>query len=264
MKITRFATAKHPAGVYGVVGDDGKIEVVKGGLFDAVEKTGEVVAAEAVTKYLPLLSPPNVLAIGLNYLDHAKESGAELPAAPLLFIKANTAVIAHEDNIVLPAIAPDNIDYEAEICVIIGKAARNISPEEAPKYIFGYACGNDVSARDCQAKDGQWARAKSFDTFAPFGPCVVTDIDPSNLAIQMRLNGTVMQNSSTAQLIFNIPAVLSYLSKAMTLLPGTVIFTGTPPGVGFARKPPVWLKAGDVCEVEIEGIGTLRNKVVSA
>jgi len=161
-------------------------------------------------------------------------------------------------------VAPSAVDYEAELVVVIGRKARNVSEEEARNYIFGYTCGNDVSARDCQLKiDRQWARGKSFDTFAAIGPWIETELEPSRLKIRLLLNGAVMQDSSTADMIFNVPRIVSYLSRQMTLLPGTIIMTGTPSGVGFARKPPVFLKPGDVVEVDIQGIGVLKNYVTS-
>lgn len=263
MRFARFVSADCPHGAYGLVGEEGSIEVLRGGLLDPVERTGAVLREADITRYLAPIDPPNLLCIGLNYRDHARERNEPLPEAPLLFIAATTAVNAHLGDIVLPKVAPAHVDYEAELCVIIGREAKRVAVERAADYIFGYTCGNDVSARDCQARDGQWARAKSFDTFAPLGPHVVTDLDPGALAIQTRLNGQVMQSSSTAQMVFSVAELVSYLSRGMTLRPGTVIMTGTPPGVGQARKPPVFLQPGDVCEVEIEGIGVLRNAVVA-
>ena len=262
MKIVRFITAGHPGGVYGVVGEDGGIEVIRGGLLNPVERTGEVLKESDIVRCLPPVDPPNLLAIGLNYVDHAAETKDKLPTEPLLFIKSTTTVIAHGDNIVLPKMAPDRVDYEAELAVIIGRTARHVSIGEALDCVLGCTCANDVTARDCQQRDGQWARGKSFDTFAPLGPYVVTDFDPSNRRIQMRLNGKVMQDQPTADMVFNVPFLISHLSHCMTLRPGTVILTGTPSGVGFTRQPPVYLRPGDVCEVEIEGIGVLRNTVV--
>ncbi|HOJ41070.1 MAG TPA: fumarylacetoacetate hydrolase family protein, partial [bacterium] len=196
--------------------------------------------------------------------DHARESGQPLPEAPVIFLKATSSLTGHLSPIVLPAVAPSAVDYEAELVVVIGRKARNVSEEEARNYIFGYTCGNDVSARDCQLKiDRQWARGKSFDTFAAIGPWIETELEPSRLKIRLLLNGAVMQDSSTADMIFNVPRIVSYLSRQMTLLPGTIIMTGTPSGVGFARKPPVFLKPGDVVEVDIQGIGVLKNYVTS-
>jgi len=263
MKLVRFTTAKHKDGVYGLVGNDGTIRVIFGGLFDPVLKTGEIVHDDDIVRYLVPVDAPNVLAIGRNFREHAAETASALPTAPLLFIKATTCLTAHQDNIVLPATAPDNVDYEAELVVVIGKAAKNVSVEDALDYVFGYTCGHDVSARDCQKNDGQWARAKSFDTFGPVGPQVVTGLDPSTLRVQLLLNGEVMQDQPASDMVFDVPYLVSYLSRAMTLAAGTLIFTGTPSGIGMARKPPRFLKPGDICEVKIDGIGVLRNQVVA-
>jgi 2-keto-4-pentenoate hydratase/2-oxohepta-3-ene-1,7-dioic acid hydratase in catechol pathway len=263
MKFVRFTTAQHPQGVYGLVVGDGSIEVLKGGLFDKPESTGEVLRESDIGRYLPPVDPPNIMAIGRNYYEHAMETSDSLPSAPLLFIKATTSLTAHEDNIVIPNAAPSQVDYEAELVAIIGRKAKNVPIEDALDHVFGFTCGHDVSARDCQTSDGQWARAKSFDTFAPMGPYVVTGLDPSDLLIQMRVNGETVQNQSTKDMVFNVPHLVSYLSRSLTLLPGTAIYTGTPCGVGIARKPPLLLKPGDLCEVEIQGVGVLRNRVVA-
>lgn len=264
MKLVRVVSAQYPQGVCGLVGEQKGIRVLRGTLLDPVEPTGEVLPETDIRRYLPPVDPPNILALGRNYREHAAETADELPKAPLLFIKATSALIAHEEDIELPAAAPSQVDYEAELVAIIGRKAKNVPVENALDYVGGYTCGHDVSARDCQQKDGQWARAKSFDTFAPMGPYVVTDIDPNDLRIRMRVNGKTVQDQSTKDMVFNVPYLVSYLSQSMTLLPGTAIFTGTPCGVGIARKPPLLLKPGDVCEVEIEGIGVLRNRVVAA
>jgi len=245
--------------------------VMEGDYFHAVDrsplegnpvKTGRKFHAEEVKMFLPPVEAPNIIALGLNYREHAKESGMELPPAPVIFLKSVTSITGHLQKIILPKEAPGFVDYEAELVIIIGRKAKHVSSGNAADYILGYSCGNDVSARDCQMKlDKQWARGKSFDTFAPVGPCLVTDIDPDSLKIQTRLNGTVMQESNTSDLIFNVSQTVSYLSRQMTLLPGTIIMTGTPSGVGFARNPQVFLRQGDTVEIEIEGIGTLKNEV---
>ena len=212
----------------------------------------------------PILRPQKVIGIGLNYRDHAEEQKAPLPKEPLLFGMFASAIIGPGDAIVLPAMSKQ-VDYEAELGVVIGARARHVSPEDAIQCVAGYTCFHDVSARDLQYSDKQWLRAKSFDTFAPMGPYLVTrrDLgDADGLPIRSRLNGQTMQNSNTSNLIFKVPALVSHISKVMTLEVGDVIATGTPGGVGFARKPPVFLKAGDVMEIEIEGIGILRNPVV--
>jgi 2-keto-4-pentenoate hydratase/2-oxohepta-3-ene-1,7-dioic acid hydratase in catechol pathway len=225
--------------------------------------TGEVVKLAEV-KLLSPVDPPNIIALGLNYQQHAVESAMKLPERPLMFLKATTSLAGPDDPIVLPHMAPDEVDYEAELCIVIGKTAKNVSRDDALQYVLGYTCGNDVSARDCQIKqDTQWARGKSFDTFCPLGPWLETDLDPDKLGIRSLLNGHVMQDSTTSDLIFNCRELISYLSHNLTLLPGTVIMTGTPEGVGFVRQPPVYMRPGDVIEIEIEGIGMLRNTVVA-
>ena len=228
------------------------------------QPAGNPLAQDEIEFNAPI-DPPNVCAIGLNYRQHAEESNNQLPERPLLFLKATSAVTAHNTPIVLPSIAPDEVDYEGELAVVIGKTARNVTQEQASDYILGYTCANDVSARDCQLRyDGQWARGKSFDTFCPLGPWLETDLDPSDLAIQTRVNGKTMQDSRTSDMIFDCFYIVSFLSHCMTLYPGTVILTGTPSGVGGARKPPVFLQEGDQVEVEIEGVGTLKNHVRSS
>jgi 2-keto-4-pentenoate hydratase/2-oxohepta-3-ene-1,7-dioic acid hydratase in catechol pathway len=215
----------------------------------------------------PVPDPEKVICIGLNYADHARESGMAPPNEPVVFSKFPTAVCAHGDPIVLPEDSRE-VDYEAELVVVIGRRARRVSRAAALDYVAGYCPGHDVSARDWQLRKpgGQWLLGKSFDTFAPFGPALVTPDeagDPNRLHIQLRLNGVTMQDSSTAQFIFGVDELVAYVSRVCTLLPGDVIFTGTPPGVGAARKPPVFMKPGDVAEVEIENLGLLRNPVVA-
>jgi 2-keto-4-pentenoate hydratase/2-oxohepta-3-ene-1,7-dioic acid hydratase in catechol pathway len=206
-----------------------------------------------------------VICVGLNKADHAAESGAPVPEEPVIFNKLVTSVCGHDDVIRLPR-ASSQVDYEAELVVVIGRGGRHVSEADALRHVAGYCCGHDVSARDWQlGKPGkQWLLGKTFDTFAPFGPHLATPEevgDAGNLAIELRLNGQTMQSSSTRQLIFSIPKLLSYISGVCTLEPGDVLFTGTPPGVGMARKPPVFLQPGDVVEVEIEKVGVLRNRV---
>jgi 2-keto-4-pentenoate hydratase/2-oxohepta-3-ene-1,7-dioic acid hydratase in catechol pathway len=231
-------------------------------------KRADAVRQEAgKVKFLPPIpDPPKIVCLGLNYADHAKESGVPIPKEPILFSKYTTALIGHGDAIVLPPVSQE-VDYEAELVIVVGKRGRNVKAEDAGAYVAGYTIGHDVSARDWQLKkEGkQWMVGKTFDTFAPIGPALVTPDevpDPHNLPIRLRLNGQTMQDSNTKQMIFGVGVVLAYLSQVFTLEPGDLIFTGTPPGVGFARKPPVFLKAGDVVEVEIEGLGVLRNPVV--
>jgi 2-keto-4-pentenoate hydratase/2-oxohepta-3-ene-1,7-dioic acid hydratase in catechol pathway len=259
MRYARYATNDGPR----CARIDGDVVIpLTGDFLAAGKETDERLALDQV-KLLAPVAPPNILAIGLNYKAHAIETQAEFPKAPVLFIKANTSTIGPDEPIILPTMAPDEVDYEAELAVVIGKTAHNVSPENALDYVFGYTCGNDVSARDAQLRiDKQWARGKSFDTFFPIGPWIDTDLNPANAEVICRVNGQVMQNSNTSDLIFSVAELVSYLSHCMTLLPGTVITTGTPGGVGFARKPPIFLRPGDVVEVEIGGIGTLRNPVI--
>jgi 2-keto-4-pentenoate hydratase/2-oxohepta-3-ene-1,7-dioic acid hydratase in catechol pathway len=248
---------------YGLLKNQHMLQLIEGDVFASWEATSKTVSLEQV-KLLAPVTPPNILAIGLNYREHARESDMAAPERPILFIKANTALNNPNDNIVLPKMAPDEVDYECEIVIVIGKKAHNVSQAEAFNYVLGYTCGNDVSARDCQTRlDKQWARGKSFDTFAPLGPWIETEMDPDNAGIRTRLNGKVMQDWNTNDMIFSCRELIAYLSQCMTLLPGTVIMTGTPSGVGFARKPPVFLRPGDVVEIEIDGIGVLRNAVVA-
>jgi len=215
----------------------------------------------------PIPDPPKVICIGLNYRDHAAESGAPIPAEPVLFSKFSSAIIGPEEPIVLPRVSHE-VDYEAELVVVIGKRGRYIAEDQARNYVAGYTIGHDVSARDWQLRKpgGQWLAGKTFDTFAPIGPALVTadEIrDPHRLSIELRLNGQVMQRSNTEQMIFTVDKLVAYISQVVTLQPGDLIFTGTPPGVGFARKPPVFLKPGDIVEIEIENLGILRNPVTA-
>lgn len=217
-----------------------------------------------VTVCATIPRPGKIICIGLNYRDHAEESGMAIPKSPIIFSKFGTCVIGPNDSILVPS-ESQQTDYEAEFAFVVGRTAKNISRENAMDYVLGYTNFNDVSARDFQFADGQWVRGKSCDTFAPMGEFIATKdeiADPHNLRIQFRLNGETMQDSKTDQLIFKIPEIIEFLSKSITLEPGDVIATGTPPGVGFARKPPVFLKDGDVCEVEIEGLGILSNSVI--
>ena len=217
-------------------------------------------------EFLPAVNPTKILAIGRNYADHAAEGGADLPKAPLLFNKLANSLSAHKAPIVLPRIS-EQIDYEAELAVVIGQTAKRVSEAAALDHIFGYSLIDDVSARDLQFGDGQWTRGKSLDTFAPLGPFITTrdEIeDVQALKIEGVLNGQVMQSSNTSKMIFKVAYLVSYLSQGITLEPGDVIATGTPDGVGIFRKPPVLLKDGDVFEVKIEKLGTLRNPVVAA
>ena len=217
----------------------------------------------AVAKLLAPVVPPNIFAIGRNYRAHAAETGSEVPEAPLIFMKATTSILDPGGTIRIPKVAPNEVDFEGELAIVISRQARCVSEGEAFEYVMGFTCANDVSARDCQRNDKQWARAKGFDTFCPLGPWIVTpdEIDPNNCTVHSRLNGQLMQNSNTSNMIHSCRKLVSYVSHQFTLLPGTLILTGTPEGVGVARKPPVFLKSGDTIEVEIGGIGVLSNRV---
>lgn len=220
-----------------------------------------------IEKLLAPLIPTDILCIGLNYREHAKESNSPLPTTPVLFIKAGNSLNNPFDPIPIPR-RSSQIDYEVELAVVIGKTAKNVSREHALEHVFGYTCANDVSSRDWQRDKnlggGQWARGKSFDGFCPLGPCIVTRDEISNpnaLRLKTTLNGQVMQDHTTSDMIFDVPALIESLSSTMTLRPGVVILTGTPQGVGFARNPPVWMKEGDTVVIDIEKIGRLENRV---
>jgi len=260
MKIARFETDGNAA--YGILDGD-TIDVIDGEPFDDINTTGEKVRLSQARLLAPV-TPPNVIAIGLNYRRHAEESGMAIPDHPQMFIKATSAVIGPGDPILIPRMAPTEVDYECELCIVIGKTAKHVSEAEALDYVLGYTCGNDVSARDCQLKlDAVWARGKSFDTFCPIGPHIETELDPDNCDIASRVSGETMHDSNTSDMVFGCRKLVSWLSEVMTLAPGTVIMTGTPEGVGFARKPPVFLTDGDAVDIEVAGIGVLTNPVIN-
>ncbi len=223
--------------------------------------------AAGATLFPPVPDPQKILCVGLNYRDHAIEGGKAIPSEPVLFCKYPNTLIPHGGAIKLPKVS-QKVDYEAELVIVVGKRGRHIPEADAMSYVGGYTIGHDVSARDWQLEkpEKQWSIGKTFDTFAPTGPHVVTADevpDPHTLQIQLRLNGNTMQNSNTREFIFSVPKILAYLSQVVTLEPGDLIFTGTPPGVGAARTPPVYLKPGDEVEIEIEGLGVLRNHCVA-
>ena len=227
---------------------------------------GALLAAEALRLRAPVPRPGKLVCVGLNYRDHAAESKMPVPERPVLFSKFTTAVIGPGDAIVIPS-SSEKVDYEAELAVVIGRRVKGASRDEAARAILGYTIVNDVSARDFQFGDGQWQRGKSCDTFAPMGPSIVTAdeiADPQQLGIRLRVNGQTLQSSNTNQMIFGAVDLVTFISETITLEPGDVIATGTPPGVGFARQPPVFLKAGDLVEVEIDGLGVLANPVRAA
>jgi 2-keto-4-pentenoate hydratase/2-oxohepta-3-ene-1,7-dioic acid hydratase in catechol pathway len=226
---------------------------------------GELPDMETIRLRAPIARPPKIICIGLNYRDHAEEGKMTIPEVPTVFCKFATSIIGPRDPIVLPknSVKPD---YEAEFVVVIGKRGRHIPEENWRDYVFGYSILNDVSARDFQMATTQWTMGKTFDTFAPFGPEIVTADEvenPHNLAISLTLNGEVMQNSNTGNMIFQTPRLIAFLSSVMTLEPGDIISTGTPAGVGFARKPPRWLRPGDEVTVRVEGLGELTNPVIA-
>jgi 2-keto-4-pentenoate hydratase/2-oxohepta-3-ene-1,7-dioic acid hydratase in catechol pathway len=227
---------------------------------------GWLVRSEDAYWFAPVPRPGKIVCVGLNYRDHAEESGLAVPKTPVIFSKFSSCVIAPGEPVVVPS-ASERVDYEAELAVVIGRRAKHVSAARAYEYVLGYTAFNDVTARDFQFGDGQWQRGKSCDTFAPMGQTIVTTDeipDPHTLRITMRVNGAVMQDSNTAQLIFQIPELIEFISSSTTLEPGDVVATGTPSGVGFARKPPVFLKPGDVMEVGIDRIGGLGNPIAAA
>lgn len=246
---------------------DGSAELLDGGLFDGPVPTGRRAVVDAL---LAPVAPANIFCIGLNYREHARETGAGLPRHPVVFMKPTTAVAGPGGAIPLPKCCTrgPEVDFEAELAVVIGRTAKDVAEEHALDYVLGYTAANDISARKWQkhAGGGQWVRGKGFDGFCPLGPALVTadEIpDPQALGIRTLLNGRVMQESSTADMIFPVARLISFLSQDTTLLPGTLILTGTPPGVGFARKPPLFLADGDQIAIEIEGIGQLKNFVIT-
>lgn len=264
MKIQRYLNSRGTI-AFSCLLPDGSSEKLTGDFESGFCRTGE--KAE-VSKLLAPVIPPAVYCTGLNYRKHAEETGARIPQFPVLFMKAASAVQNPGDAIILPTrLASHEVDYECELAVVIGKTAKNVSRAEAFDYVAGYTCANDVSARDWQIRFGasQWCRGKTFDTFLPLGPSLVTPDeipDPNALTIRTLLNGVTMQEETTSDMIFDVPALIEFFSGSTTLHPGTVILTGTPSGVGMARKPPVWLKPGDSVTIEIKQIGRLTNPVV--
>lgn len=250
MRFTRFAIGSTIG--YGLLEDDGKIRAITTTPFLPWESTDELFDPNQVRVLAPVL-PSKIVAVGLNYRSHAEETGMALPTEPMLFMKPTTSVIGPGETIHLPG-QSRRVDYEAELGVVIGKAARNLDEEAAAGAILGYTCANDVTARDLQAKDVQFTRAKGFDTFCPLGPHIETDVDATALDISCRVNGEVKQKGNTSDLVFGPPALVAFISSVMTLLPGDVILTGTPAGIGP-------LADGDTVEVELSEIGVLRNSV---
>ncbi len=251
MKIARFSTDSKIS--YGVL--DGKeIQVLRGSPFAGIRRTGDSVDTDSVRLLSPIL-PSKIVCLGLNYKLHADEAKSVVPQTPLIFLKPPTAVIGTEDNIIYPEMSK-RVDYEGELGVVIGKKASHVTEEQALDFVFGYTCFNDVTARDLQNKDGQWTRGKGFDTFAAIGPCIETNADPANCPVETYLNGELKQKGNTADLIFPVHVVISFISQVMTLLPGDIIATGTPSGIGP-------MQPGDSVEIRIAPIGVLRNHVVA-
>ena len=263
MKIIRCESAG--AERFGRLHAGGQVTLLEGDLFGTLRDTGRPLP---VDKLLAPLEPRDILCVGLNYKRHAAETNAEPPAHPVLFLKNSGAVQNPGDPIMLPRkLRSDEVDYECELAVVIGKKCHNVSRDRALDHVLGYTCANDVSARDWQRRGGggQWCRGKTFATFCPLGPAIVTTDeipDPNTLSIRTVLNGEVMQDWNTNDMIFDVPTIVEFLSASMVLRPGTVILTGTPHGVGMARTPPVFLRAGDSVTIEIEKIGALTNPVI--
>jgi 2-keto-4-pentenoate hydratase/2-oxohepta-3-ene-1,7-dioic acid hydratase in catechol pathway len=236
------------------------IDFIKGGI--ECEPSGDALTSDEVRWAPPLDRPSKIIGIGLNYMDHIREGGATVPEIPIVFTKFQTSLTGHRGCIAWDNSLTSRVDYEAELAVVIGDTMHDWPEDRAMDGVFGYCCANDVSARDLQFGDGQWVRGKSLDTFCPLGPWIVTSDEipgPHSLKIKCLLNGEVMQDGNTGQMIFRLPRLISFLSRNFTLVPGDVILTGTPPGVGCFREPPIYLKNGDEVVVEIEGLGRLEN-----
>ena len=264
MKLVRVLDDRNQE-VWGCLREDQSINALVGDPFTDCHDSGEPLK---VSRLLAPVMPADIICIGLNYRRHAEEGRKPVPEQPVVFMKNRGSVQDPDQPIVLPRkLRSDMVDYECELAVVLSKRCHNVSRADALNYVLGYTCANDVSARDWQLKWGgsQWCRGKTFATFCPLGPCLVTAdelVNPNRLAIRTLLNGEVMQDWSTEDMIFDVPTLIEFLSGSTVLLPGTVILTGTPHGVGAARTPPVFLKAGDSVSVEIEGIGTLTNPVI--
>ncbi|WP_263120027.1 fumarylacetoacetate hydrolase family protein [Cellulomonas fimi] len=257
MRIARFTTGDDPryAIVEGEPGQEQLVVISGDPIYTPVQPTGErIPLGDGVRLLAPVIPRSKIVGVGRNYADHAAEMGNDVPVAPLLFFKPNTSVIGPDDPIVLPEWT-EEVSYEAELAVVIGKVTKNVTPENALHYVFGFTVANDITARDAQRTDGQWVRAKGFDGACPIGPWVVPGLDVEDLAVRSRVNGETKQDGRTSQMIFDVPTLISYISEVLTLLPGDIILTGTPAGVGL-------LESRDVVEVEVEEIGTLRNPVL--
>ncbi|MCE0485516.1 fumarylacetoacetate hydrolase family protein [Ornithinimicrobium sediminis] len=256
MRICRFTTGEDP--MFGLVDGAGeKIAEISGDpLYTRIELTGQTFRVDEVRLLAPVIPRSKVVGIGRNYADHAAEMGSEVPEEPMMFLVPNTAVCGPDDPVVIPPVT-DEVSYEAELAVVIGRMCKDVAAEQASTVIFGYTVANDVTARDLQRTDGQWARAKGMDTFCPLGPWIETDLDVGDLAVVSRVDGEVRQDGTTADLVHGIGALVEHVSASFTLLPGDVILTGTPAGVGL-------VEAGQRVEVEVEGIGAMSNPFVRA
>ncbi len=254
MRIARFTTGEDPA--YGLVDGAGEkiAEITGDPLYQRIELTGAVHELDDVRLLAPVIPRSKVVGVGRNYADHAREMGGEVPKTPLLFLVPNTAVVGPGDPVVMPP-QTQEVGYEGELAVVIGRLCKDVEPEDALSFVLGYTVANDVTARDLQRSDGQWARAKGFDTFCPLGPWIETDLDPADQRIVTRLDGEVVQDGATSDMVHGTAALISFVSKAFTLLPGDVILTGTPAGVGLVEP-------GQRVEVEVDGIGVLSNPFV--
>jgi len=251
MRIIRYQIPDIKKPKYGWLLDD-KVGEISGNIFGRYQRK-EALTPLTDVKLLPPSEPTKIVCVGRNYVEHAKELGNEVPKVPLIFMKPPSSIIANSETIILPPQSAQ-VEHEAELVIIIGKRGRHVTAENAKKIILGYSVGNDVTARDLQNSDGQWTRAKGFDTFCPFGPWIDTEFDPSDAVITCRVNGQMRQMASTRDMVFNVGVLIAYISSIMTLEPGDLIFTGTPSGVGE-------LKDGDEVSVEIEGLGIIKNKV---
>lgn len=260
MRLARFTAGDDEPRFAAVGTDEGGdtvLAVLDGDpMYRAIQLTGEKLALEDVRLLAPVLPRSKVIGVGRNYAEHAAEGGHDVPDEPLLFFKPNTSVIGPDDPIVLPKQSSE-VHYEAELAIVIGRIAKDVPAERVPEVVLGFTCANDVTARDLQRKESQWARAKGFDSFCPLGPWIETDLDPADLAVRCRVNGEERQDGRTSQMVFDVTGLVTYISQAFTLLPGDVILTGTPAGVGQ-------ISPGDQVLVSVEGIGVLSNPVVSS
>jgi 2-keto-4-pentenoate hydratase/2-oxohepta-3-ene-1,7-dioic acid hydratase in catechol pathway len=267
-KLSKIKGSPMPENIAGLISQGSQAESLVTELIDTVSENRDkeyILNRSEVKLIAPVCDPPKIICLGLNYKNHAQETGQLLPDEPIIFIKPRTAIVGPEQPVIKPAFV-EKLDYEVELAIIIGRKGRNIPVSCAKDHIFGYTVFNDISARDIQFKDGQWTRGKSFDTFAPIGPCITTAAeisDPNNLRLCTRVNGETRQNSSTSQMVLNVYEIIHHLSRVMTLEPLDIIATGTPAGVAAFTKPtPKYLQPGDIVEVEVEGIGVLRNPIV--